>query len=141
MHVDEQKNLTGRISEETNLPLTIQSFIDSKTWTLSTPVAVQDKKFTTSFLGISPEWSVLYADQKAFSVQRDTGSLATESGVTLVPEIKNGYPIIIKTLLNQKPVSQIVYQAQNLLFQQTASSDTLQKNTLGLMSTSLRLEP
>lgn len=141
IHVDEQKTLTGSISAETKLPLTVQSFIDGKSWTLSTPVAVQDKKFTTSFLGISPEWSVLYADQKAFSIQRDTGSLATESGVTLVPEIKNWYPIVIKTLLNQKPVSQIVYQTQNLRFQQAASSDTLQKNTLGLMSTSLRLEP
>jgi hypothetical protein len=139
--VDSKKSLTGTISTDTTLPLTIQSFVDNKPWTVSAPLVVKDKAFTTSFSGISPEWSVMYGSQKAFSVKRDSGTLVTETGITLVPEIKVWSPLTVKVLLNQKELARVVYQMNNLLFQQVTSRDLLQNNTLGLISTSLRLEP
>lgn len=138
--VDSKKSLSGTISTDTKLPLTIQSFIDGRPWTISSPLMVKDNAFTASFAGISPEWSIMYGDQKAFSVKRDSGTLVSEAGLTFVPEIKIGSPLAVKMLLNQKEIARVVYQTNNLLFQQSASRDTLQKNTLGLISTSLRLE-
>ncbi len=72
----------------TTLPLTIQSFIDNKSWTLSSPLTIQDKNFTTSFSDVSPEWSVSYGNTKAFSLKRDLGVLRAEAGLSLVPDIK-----------------------------------------------------
>lgn len=64
--VDSNKMLSGTISTDTTLPLTIQSFLDGKPWTVSSPLIIKDKNFTTSFDGISPEWSVVYGNQQAF---------------------------------------------------------------------------
>jgi len=140
-HLDNQKLLTGTISTDTTLPLTIQSFINGKSWTVSAPLNIKDKTFTTSFADISPEWSVSYENKKAFSLKRDMGALSSESGLTLVSDIRIWYPLALKTVLNQKEIARIVYQGNNLLFQQATSRDVFQKNTLWLISTSLRLEP
>jgi len=87
--VDAQKNLSGTISTHTTLPLTIQSFIDGKSWPISTPFIAKEQSFTTSFSGIVPEWSVSYSDQKVFSVKRETGVIVAESGITFVPVVQN----------------------------------------------------
>ncbi len=129
-NVDSDKMLTGTISQDTTLPITVQSYMNGKPWTISTPLVVKDSKFSTSFAGVSPEWSATYAHQKVFSVRRDTGTLTVEPGLTLVPEMKSGSPITIKTLLNQKEIARVVYQANNILFQQAPSRESLEKNTL-----------
>jgi hypothetical protein len=138
--VDSKKILRGTLSSDTTLPLTIQTFIDDKSWIVSAPLTVENKTFTTSFADISPAWSFRYGDQKAFSVNRASGTLISEAGITLVPETKIGFPLAVKILLNQKDIARVVYQANNLIFQQSSSRDLIQKNTLGLISTSLRLE-
>jgi|GEM_PF-2738383 len=44
-------------------------------------------------------------------------------------------------LLNQKEIARVTYQANNLIFQQIATRDLVQKNALNLISSQLRLEP
>ncbi len=141
IQLDTQKTLTGSISVDTTLPITIQSFINNKSWTLTAPFVSKEKSFTTSFVAVSPELSASYDNAKIFSLKRNSGILTPESGITVVPDIKVGSPLAIKTILNQKDIARVVYQANNLLFQQLASSEVLQKNTLTLVSSTLRLEP
>ncbi|MEI6711917.1 MAG: hypothetical protein WCK88_07260 [bacterium] len=140
-NVDTNLNVTGTISQDTTLPLTIQSFINSKAWTLSSPISVKDGAFATSLANISPEWSVSYNNISAFSLKRDTGILNTSPGLTIIPDVKVGSPLTLKTLMNQKEIARIIYQADSLTFQQIASGDNQNKNTLGLTSSLLHLEP
>lgn len=140
-NVDTNLTVTGTVSQDTTLPLTIQSFINKKVWTLTSPISVKDKAFTTSLATISPEWSVSYANAPAFSLKRDTGILTSNAGITLSPDVKVGSPLALKTLLNQKEIAHVIYQADALVFQQVAPGDSQNKNTLGLTSSSLHLEP
>jgi len=86
--VDTQRSLVGSISSDTRLPITIQSFTDGKTWTLSTPLNAENRIFTTSFATVSPEWNVSYAGQNAFSVKRDSGFFTSQSGLVFEPDIR-----------------------------------------------------
>jgi len=63
-----------------------------------------------------------------------------ESTITLVPEIKTGYPLALKTVYNQNEIARILYQGAALSFQQVATTTDITKNTLSLLSPSLRLE-
>ncbi len=139
--VDNQKNITGTLSQDTLLPITLQSFIDGKTWNLSSPIVAKNKTFTTSLSSILPEWTVSYADKKILSIKRDTGVVIGEPGITFDPLLQVGLPLTVKTLLNGTEVARMTYQAHNLLFQQIPARDSVQKNTLNLISDTLRLEP
>lgn len=139
--VDDAKNLRGTLSASTTLPITIQSFLDGKSWTLSTPLVADNKQFKTSFSGITPEWAISYTDKKIFSVKRDTGVIVAEPGITFKPVIQTGSPLVVQALLNGTEVARMTYQAHDLLFQQIPTREAVQKNALNLISTSLRLEP
>lgn len=87
-NVDSKKTLTGTISEDTILPVTIQSFINNTSWTLSPALPTKDKTFTTSFASVIPEWNISYTNTKAFAMKRDTGTIAPEAGIVFTPDIK-----------------------------------------------------
>jgi len=139
--INTDKILSGTLSENTSLPLVIQSYLDKKSWTISSGITAQDKKFSTSLANSSPVWDVSYASNKVFSLSRNSGVLSFDNTLTLVPEIRVGYPLALKTMYNQKEIARIFYQGSNLSFQQVASTTDITKNTLSLLSSSsLRLE-
>ncbi len=138
--IDNDKILTGTVSENTTLPLAIQSYLDKKSWTISSGISVADNAFSTSFANSLPKWDVSYGANKVFSLNRDTGVLNFDNTLTLVPDIKVGYPLAFKTVYNQKEIARIVYQGSALSFQQVAATADIVKNTLSLVSSSLHLE-
>lgn len=139
--VDSKNNISGTLSESTTLPITIQSYIDGKPWTISTPITSAENKFTTSFLDITPEWSISYNNKKAFSMKRDRINIAPQEGIIFSPVITVGQPIQVIASLNQMQIANISYYTNDLFFQQISTKESLQKNTLSLISTQLRLEP
>lgn len=87
-NIDSKKTITGTISQDTTLPVTIQSFINKKAWTLTSPIAVKDSAFTTSLATISPEFSISYTNLPAFSFKRETGILTANAGLIISPDVK-----------------------------------------------------
>jgi hypothetical protein len=80
--------LTGTISEPTALPLAIQSFLDKKSWTISSGITAQGTSFSTSLANVIPEWGVSYGTNKLFSLTRTTGVLKFDPTITLVPDVR-----------------------------------------------------
>lgn len=86
--MNSDKILSGTLSENTTLPLAIQSYLDKKAWTISSGIIAQDKKFSTSFASSIPAWDVSYGANKVFSLSRNTGVLTFDPTIILVPDIK-----------------------------------------------------
>jgi len=70
--VTSDKVLSGTLSENTSLPLVIQSFLDKKAWTISSGISVDGNAFSTTLANALPKWDVSYGTNKAFSVNRNT---------------------------------------------------------------------
>jgi hypothetical protein len=138
--INSDKILSGTISENTALPLVIQSYLDKKSWTISSGIVAQDKKFSTSFANSLPVWDISYGADKAFSLNRNRGVLSFDPTITVVSDVKVGYPLTLKTVYNQKDIARVLYQGNNLSFQQIATTTDIVKNTLSLLSSTLRLE-
>ena len=137
--INTDKILSGTISEDTTLPLVIQSYLDKKSWTISSGILAKDNVFSTSFANLAPRWDVSYGTNKVFSIDRNAGSLNYDATITLVPDITAGSPLAFKTVYNQKEIARVLYQGSSLSFQQVASTTDIIKNTLSLVSSSLRL--
>ena len=70
--INTDKILSGTLSENTTLSLAIQSYLDKKSWTISSGILAKDTTFSTSFASSLPSWDVSYGTQKVFSLNRNT---------------------------------------------------------------------
>lgn len=86
-NVDLSGNISGVLSAPVSLPLGIQSYIDSRGWTLGSPIISQDKLFSTSITRLNPTFDIAYDGSPLATIDRSSGSLISTNNLTALSPI------------------------------------------------------